>query len=191
MVSLTFSTCSEPPARLTPSVTTAPGWYLAICAARATRSFTARPSTATIASPCLRPASAAAVDAVHLLRDLVDARQGRDREDVPLLGFDHQLDVVRAAEGARVPVVDLHEGMALREQVAEARFELQLEAPIGEEPRDDEHDDHDRVAVVDEPLPEPIERTLVLLARGSAAHDRTPVLTLATAASSCRRRWCA
>ena len=33
MVSLTFSTWSDPPARLTPSVTAAPGLYLAISAA--------------------------------------------------------------------------------------------------------------------------------------------------------------
>src|SRR5207249_11739086 len=93
-------------------------------------------------------------------------------------------------ERARVVVVGRQEGMALGEQVAEARLERKLEAPMGEEARDAEHDDHDRVAVVDEPLPEPVERALVLLARSSAAHDRTPVLSLATAASSCRRPWC-
>jgi hypothetical protein len=115
-----------------------------------------------------------AVDAVHLLRDLVDADEGGDVEDVAVARLDHQLDVVRAAERTGVLVVDLHEGVGLRQQVAEARLELQLEAQVRKVPGDDEHDDHHRVAVVDEPLPEPVERALVLLARRSAAHGGSP-----------------
>ena len=76
-----------------------------------------------------------AVDLVDRLGDLVDAGERRDVEDVAVLHLDHQLDVVGAAEGARVLVVDLDEGMGLRQQVAEARLELQLEGPVGEERR--------------------------------------------------------
>src|SRR6059036_507410 len=86
--------------------------------------------------------------------------------------------VVGAAERAGVLVVDLDEGVALREEVAEARLELQLEAQPREVPRDDEHHDHDRVAVVDQPLAQPVECSLVLFARGSAAHGSSPVSAL-------------
>ena len=136
------------------------------------------------------------VHAVHLidgLGDLVDAGEGLDVEDVSFLHLDHQLDVVRAAEGPRVFVVDLDERMALRKQVAEAGLELQLEAPVGEEAGDDQHQHHDRVAIVDQPFAEPVEGFFVLLADVFHAHGRNPlglVFSLATAASSCRRRWC-
>src|SRR5438132_1395751 len=142
----------------TPSLTVVPGLYFWTSAASSTRSATGFPLTDTMVSPTLSPALAAglraqvarravadrvdlvvvdAVDAVHLLGDLVDPIEGRDREDVALLHLDHQLDVVGAAEGPGVLVVDLDERVALREEVAEARLELQLGAQVGEVPEDD------------------------------------------------------
>ena len=49
-------------------------------------------------------------------------------------------DVVGAAEILGVLVVDLDVGMALRKQLAEAGDELKLHAPVGEEPRDGQHE---------------------------------------------------
>jgi hypothetical protein len=69
-----------------------------------------------------------AVDLIQLFRELVDADERGDVEDVAVLHLYHQLDVVGAAERARVLVVDLDERVVLRQQLAEARLQLQLEA---------------------------------------------------------------
>ena len=117
------------------------------------------------------------VDAVHLidgLGDLVDAGERRDGEDVSVLRLDHQLDVVRATEGARILVVNLDERVRLRQQVTEAGLELQLEGPVGEDCRDGEHEEHDRIAVVDQALAEPVEGSFVLFVRVTSAHAVLP-----------------
>ncbi len=103
-----------------------------------------------------------AVDRVHAFRHAEDLRQVVLGEDRALFHLQHDDDVVGAAEGARVLVVHLHELVRLRQQIAEARDELQLEAPVGEERGDRQHDDHHRIAPLDQLVAEPIERALVL-----------------------------
>ena len=102
-----------------------------------------------------------AVDLVEALGHLPDLVQGLGREDRAVLHLEHDHDVVGAAEGAREAVVDLDVLVVLRQQVAEAGHQAELEAPVGEQCGDEDDDDRDRMAVLDQLVAEPVENALV------------------------------
>jgi hypothetical protein len=134
-----------------------------------------------------------AVDLIELLGELVDTDEGRHGEDVAVPHLDHELDVVGATERACVLVVDLDVRMVLRQELAETRRELQLECVVPEENGENDDDQAHRMAIVDQPLAEPVERPLLLsflLRLGLFVTHRDPSSRYRQP-HACRRRPCA
>ena len=126
-------------------------------------------------------------EAIELLGEAENLAESADGEDVAALRFDHDGDLVRAAESIRVSAVHLDEGVAIGQQIAELRGQADADGEAAHHRGQQHGDQGHRQSPVDEPLAEAMERAHPLRARrrGLAPH---PFRKIRTANRTCADR---